>query len=109
MERVEEVKRCIVECIKGMSRCGIRVSLDKRSVDLEYTRFEKALARRLKKALDGLCKGVEVSAEWYEPEHVGIDVVCKSDGGEVAYFVNVPIMLKIDASSLSEKDVEVVE
>jgi len=109
LERVEEVKRCIVECIKGMSRHGIRVSLDKRSVDLEYTRFEKALARRLKKALKGLCKGVEVSAEWYEPEHVGIDVVCKSDGGEVAYFVNAPIMLKIDASSLSEKDVEVVE
>ena len=109
MERVNEVKRYIIECIKNMKRHEIRVSLDKKSVDLEYKKFERELARRLKMSLKGLCDEVEVSAEWLEPEHLGIDVICKSCGGEIEYYVNTPIMIKIDTDSLSEKDVEIIE
>ena len=109
VERVDEVKKYIVECIKSMRKHGIRVSLDKKRVNFEYERFEKALTRRLRSTLKGFCEEVDVSAEWYEPERMGIDVVCKSGGGEVEYFVNAPVVIEIDTSSLSERDVEIVE
>jgi hypothetical protein len=108
MERVNEVRRHIIECIKN-TRHGIRVSRNSRSMDLEWKRFERALAERLRKSLRGICDDVEVSAEWLWPECVSIDVLCKSDRGEVEYYVEVPIMIKMNADSLSEKDVEIIQ